>query len=279
MGPLESNDELRNLIYGVIPGLRRRIGNEQYGEAVFDIRNWVGHVMNFSSRELLAEHRHASAYVMYNDFTFNHKGAWCGAAACFFARVLELFGIGAFSYNYGLHDRGLSHQTTVVLYYEDDEVSSPIVDAYLGYTYTDAHGKELSWHDLLRRVAGREYGDIRLASYGYMRDVMLLPGQDPAPFSWLFPHGMPEPEAVDGIVAYRGGRIDYPTLFGGQLASLAREICGDTPVEHFYLDLMLHNIVLDPISLPGSMYKQWRALSQAMVDLAEVTWKERKWQV
>ena len=277
MGPVD-NKELRELIYDEVPNLRHCIENRMCKEAVFDIQDWVSATMNFSDGYLLVDHQYASAYEMFNNFVYNHRGAWCGAAACFFARVLELFGIDAFSFNYGLHEQNLSHQTTVVLYYEEGRLCSPIVDSYLGYTYMAARGELLNWPDLLQHIARKEYDRVFLHSRGCYRNVVTMPDQDPSPFSWLFPRGIPDPIDVDGLPLYPMGFMDYPTLFGGEMEDRAREICGATPVEHFYMDLMLHDIYLDPLSLPGPAHKYWKALSQAVIGLAEIAWEEREWQ-
>lgn len=281
MGAIESNEELRDLIYSEVDDLRYYVDHKLYEWVVYEVCKWAGKTMNFSGRELLVEHRRAPAYVMYNEFAAKRKGAWCGAAACFFARVLSLFGIASFSYDYGMHKVGLSHQTTIPLYYQGGKVRSPVVDAYMGYAYENP--VNMAWldlPDLLSRIVEKRYGEIHISSWGSDRDVLLLEGEDLTPFSWLFPDGSPEPESQDGIMVYRGGHIDYETLFGGDMEHRARKFCGEgNYVLHtFYLDLMLHDIVLDPLTFPAAAYRQWKVLSDTIVALAEQAWKGRGWQ-
>lgn len=105
---------------------------------------------------------------LVNDALQGRTGMACGGTAHILAQIYGLFGLTAFTFNFG--ESSASHVVTLVRI--DDDVLS-VQDAYLNYALTDHTGEVLDFEAILLLIESGRHSDVWIAADASPRPVLV----------------------------------------------------------------------------------------------------------
>ena len=238
------------------PEVQGLIAREQEFEAALVLRDWCAQTMNHSHADLLVPVK-TPVEEMYRQFTEYRAGAWCSAAAHFYAETLKVFGFRATVFTYG-YPGDMSHTTTLVYCRKAGrglpDMAIFVVDSYFGYHYTDAKTRRpLTLQELLIRVIERQEETIYIQQNKNLRRAFITPPDPAWRQAWMWPPGqIPEPKKLPHAWVYPGAFVDMVKLLKtGSYADLVSEKCRALGMgrHEFLLNLLLVNPDFGPFVL------------------------------
>lgn len=139
-------------------------------EKVITIRSWVSKSIPIGTRSTWPAEGWWFTPVeeLVNDALQGLTGMACGGTAHVLTQIYGLFGLTAFTYNFG----EASHSHVVTLVRVDDDVLS-VQDAYLNYTLTDDIGALLDFEAILLLIELGRHNDVWIAADVSSRPVLI----------------------------------------------------------------------------------------------------------
>ena len=118
----KTDTDLRNEILAQTPGLQAELDAGHTWDAAKLILGWAAPRIAYAgSQSALVDTSAISAAQAYYDVFQQRKGGvWCGGATDWFRKVLALFGIDSFRYDFGTASGDLTHVTTVLPFAKGD---------------------------------------------------------------------------------------------------------------------------------------------------------------
>ena len=250
----------RHYFYQEIPALKLAIRRRRPDkiQAVFAAREWAASVATYSERaRLIPPSMYWELPAMLKKLQAFEGGLWCGGSAIFYTTVLNTCYVPAVTFSYGYGE--LSHVTTLACIETPPVWKYYIVDAYLGYHFTDTQGKLMELMTLLEHVKAGRYKEIVRVDEKLYRH--LLVGRARANhYRWLFDDNeLPEAMETESGLVYSGASHSLDKLLmSGGFVDLANDARGSQPLDEFMLDLMLVNPSFSRIKPTcGDCYLDW----------------------
>jgi len=161
----ENDDDLRAEIFDQIPGLEKML-TEQPLAAVRQLLDWAANRADHASGKSIHDQTKISglsaSQIYYGVFKPNRGGVYCGGMSEFFNRILKLFGVDSFTWNFGDLRQDLTHVTVVVADHSGDDTRYFIFDPTFNLTLHDAaSGELLDIEQLLVLIRKGQWGQVR----------------------------------------------------------------------------------------------------------------------
>ncbi|HZU35612.1 MAG TPA: hypothetical protein VFA18_06885, partial [Gemmataceae bacterium] len=147
------------------------------------LRQWAWQHIPWCSRSLLLDQKPAiSLYCRDAPGVFAYLlsdsgGVWCGGAAYALAKLYELYGYPAWTYDYGLPEV-MTHVTTVVRIQLRGQRMLVVQDPTFNLTYTAPNGMPLDLATLLKQLRSRQAASVvfQAGDPGQRREFLVAPG-------------------------------------------------------------------------------------------------------
>lgn len=232
--------DLKRWLLKSVEGLEVAWDKRNVVEMAYVLQRWLGSIGTFSHKSLLLDHNKLNIRQLLAGMISYEGGVWCGGMATCFVGLLQCFpGVYAAKWGYGLRDKNISHVTALV---GQKDGRAFIFDAYLGYIYKDAESGELfEFSELLCAIRNKQYDRIIRVDIPLKRPAVTRIGDIGNRFNWCFGGKPPNPVKYTDRWVYYGARVSCNGLFapGTHNRNRIDAVRGDTPFEHFMLDLIL----------------------------------------
>ena len=180
-----SDRELRHRIVADVPAVTRLLDAGRTVDAAVELTDWVAHGVDWGWDACVVAKNSDIVFWQpatsgYGVWTNDRGGARCGAFAIYQIKVFDLFGIDAFSINFGYGaGSGLTHVSTIVPIKDPDEYRFYLVDPTFNASYVDrTSGAPLHLEEVLRRYTSGAR-DFVFRERAFLRDhfipAMTLP--------------------------------------------------------------------------------------------------------
>ena len=246
-----SDRELRHRIVTEVPAVARLLDAGRTVDAAVELTDWVAHGVDWGWDPRVVEQNSDTVFWQpatsgYAVWTSDRGGAMCGAFAIYHVKVLALFGIDAFSINFGHGDgSGLTHVSTVVPIRDPDGYRFHVVDPTFNASYVDpVSGAPLHLEEVLSRYTSGAR-DFLFRERAFVRDHFIPETMFPQVERALAKLGRQVPCSLPGLVANgRKCAFQFDMLVFMQLHQDALAAVGFSRGDDLFMDL-LSNAVTD----------------------------------
>ena len=137
-GTCKTDSDLRSQILAETPGLQSALDSGDKWAAAKMIRRWASPRIDWSGNpDLLNTAGYDASQLYYEFFQPDRTGVFCGGAADFFRKVLGLFAIPSFEFDFGDPADGLTHATVIMSFPNSDGTTDyRIVDPTFNMDFT-----------------------------------------------------------------------------------------------------------------------------------------------
>jgi hypothetical protein len=137
-GTCKTDSDLRSQILSETPGLQSALDAGDKWTAAKLLRGWAAPRIDWSGNpDLLNTSGYDAGQLYYEFFQPNVNGVFCGGAADFFRKVLAIFAIPSFEFDFGDTTDGLTHATVIMSFPNSDGTTDyRIVDPTFNMDFT-----------------------------------------------------------------------------------------------------------------------------------------------
>lgn len=190
------------------------------------LRQWAVETIDWSTRSALLDAPSANRYYsrdavwIFDGFLADRGGVWCGGAAYALAKLYELYGYEATTYDHGIAGSE-THVVTLVRITHDGGKLWIVQDPSFDLTYTDTTGKPLDVRRLIDSLQAQSIEQIRvLHGQAKPRDLLLHPDDAalrPRCLAYVL-DAAPVQVLPGGVKKYRA-RLTLDSVIGDQIRS------------------------------------------------------------
>lgn len=168
----EVDAAFRKRLLEEIPGLAAALESGEVVRAAHLLLDWAAPVIDWgkpSARVSQTINMGSAANIFSEVFLGDMGGTYCGGSAIFYRKLLEMFGLEAFTVDCGLElggEQKLTHKTTFLVVEKSEGYAYYLLDPTTGGTFMD------------RDAAGGEYLDLAAVLVRYDPQSMLLDAPD-----------------------------------------------------------------------------------------------------
>lgn len=177
--PAEANSTLTSIVNHEIPGL----SDHDDWSAVQAIRQWASTHVDWCSKELLLDQDPSfefygkSAQVIFEAYSKDLGGVWCGGTAYSLMLLYRELGFNAWTLDVGIPG-AMSHVVTVVEVSYGGIAKRSIQDATFNLTYTDLQGGPLDYREIVQLLAERRHDEVCVLEGSVIERDFLLHAKD-----------------------------------------------------------------------------------------------------
>lgn len=174
------NDRLRKEILEQNPSLKILLNDNRLLAAKI-ILNWVSNHLVFAMDNPLNTTEISPGKIYYHFFKPYHAGVFCGGAADFLTKTLQLFNYTAFSLDIGLKNTTITHVITIVALPNSDQWEYYILDPTFNSTFIDRGTNDFTnLSELIKDYRNKEYFQkIKLTEDSLQNRIYLVASSNP----------------------------------------------------------------------------------------------------